>query len=347
MKHVKIGVIGAGWWAAENHIPVLQSFPGVEVAAVCRLGAQELRKVQERFHIPYGTEDYRDLIRVNGLDGVVISSPHHLHFEHARAALEHGLHVLCEKPMVLHAAEARQIASLAHSGSMHFLIPYGWSYTGFARAAKSRIDGGEIGAIEHVHCHMASALRDLFSGEGAWFAEKAFLQPQMGTWSNPDTGGGFAHGQLTHALGLLFYITALEPQEVFALIGNSATGADLFNSIACRFSSGATGMLGGAATMPPGSPYQVDIRIFGGHGMLLLDIERPRLEIRRNDGRHELLPMDHQPGAYECVAPLRTFVDLIRGGPSENRSSADIGERVVRVLDGAFRSARSRAVVRV
>src|SRR5579885_1947129 len=34
MKHVKIGVIGAGWWAAENHIPVLQSFPGVEVAAV-------------------------------------------------------------------------------------------------------------------------------------------------------------------------------------------------------------------------------------------------------------------------------------------------------------------------
>ena len=347
MKTVRIGVIGAGWWATENHIPVLQGIPGVEVAAVCRLGAPGLRKVQERFHIPYGTEDYRDLIGANELDGVVISSPHHLHFEQAYMALEHGLHVLCEKPMVLHASEAKQIASLAESRNLHFLIPYGWNYTAFARAAKSSIDGGEIGTIEHVNCLMASALRDLFSGEGAWFAEKAFLKPEMGTWSNPDTGGGFAHGQLTHALGLMFYITGLEPQEVFALMGTSATGADLFNSIACRFSNGATGLLGGAATMPPGSPYQVDIRIFGSHGMLLLDIERPRLEIRRSDGRNEALPMEHQPGAYECVEPLRTFVDLIRGGPSENRSSADIGERVVRVLEGAFCSARSRAAVAV
>jgi predicted dehydrogenase len=347
MKIVKIGVIGAGWWATENHIPVLESLPGVEVAAACRLGAPELRRIQDRFGIPFGTEDYQELIREPGLDGVVISSPHHLHFEHARAALEHGLHVLCEKPMVLHASEGKQLAALAKSRNLHFLIPYGWSYTAFARAAKSRVDGGEIGAIEHVHCHMASALRDLFSGEGFWFAEKAFLKPELGTWSNPDTGGGFAHGQLTHALGLLFYITGLEPREVFALIGTSATGADLFNSIACQFSNGATGMLGGAATMPPGSPYQVDLRIFGSRGMLLLDIERPRLEIRRNDGRSETLPMDHQPGAYECVEPLRTFVDLIRGGPSENRSSAEIGERVVRVLEGAFRSTRSRAAVAV
>ncbi len=156
MKTVKIGVIGAGWWATENHIPVLQGFPGVEVAAICRLGAQELREVQERFHIPRGTEDYRDLIRTNELDGVVISSPHHLHFEHACMALEQGLHVLCEKPMTLHASEAKQIASLAKSRELHFLIPYGWNYTAFARTAKSAIDAGEIGAIEHVHCHMAS-----------------------------------------------------------------------------------------------------------------------------------------------------------------------------------------------
>jgi predicted dehydrogenase len=187
MHRVKIGVIGAGWWATEHHIPVLQNLPGVEVAAVCRLGALELRQVRERFHIPNGTEDYREIIRANSLDGVVISPPHHPHFEHACMALEQELHVLCEKPMVLHASEAKRIASLAESRRLHFLIPYGWNYTGFARAAKSRIDDGEIGTSEHVHCHMASALRDLFSGEGFWFAKKAFFKPEMGTWSNPDT----------------------------------------------------------------------------------------------------------------------------------------------------------------
>src|SRR5580658_6173364 len=101
MRKVRIGIIGAGWWAVEHHIPVLQGFPEVEVAGICRIGSKELRSLQDRFGIPFGTEDYRELLTLSDLDGVVVSSPHHLHFEHARAALERGLHVVCEKPMAL------------------------------------------------------------------------------------------------------------------------------------------------------------------------------------------------------------------------------------------------------
>src|SRR6476620_6367827 len=106
---VRIGIVGAGWWAAENHIPVLKNYEDVEVAGVCRLGREELNRLQERFQIPIGTEDYQELLDLPGLDGVVVSSPHHLHFEHARAALRKGLHVVCEKPITLTAAEARQL----------------------------------------------------------------------------------------------------------------------------------------------------------------------------------------------------------------------------------------------
>ena len=344
MSQLDIGIIGAGWWAVENHIPVLKSRPDVNVVAVCRLGREALQRMQEQFDIPFGTEDCRELLAHQKLDGVIVSSPHHLHFEHASAALERGIAVLCEKPMVLHAAQARELRSGVQARGLHFLIPYGWNYTELAAAAKAEVDQGKIGNIEYVHCHMASAHRDLFSGEGTWFAEESAVQPEASTWSDPARGGGFAHGQLTHALALLFYITGLAPTEVFALMSKSKSGADLSNAIVCRFTNDATGTFGGSATMPPRSTYQVDIRLFGSAGMLLLDIERPRLEIHRNDGSRRAVPLHHEPGAYSCVQPLHTFIDLIQGRPVENRSSVLVGTHVVEVLDAAFRSANTRRI---
>lgn len=342
-EQVQLGIIGAGWWAAENHIPVLQSRKDVRVSAACRLGKDELHRLQERFQIPFISEDYREVLNQK-LDGVVVCSPHNLHYEHACAALDRGLHVLCEKPMVLHTSEARDLGERVQARKRHFVMPFGWNYTDLAIKAKEIVDQGHIGTIEHVHCHMASAHRDFFNGEPTWWAEKAFFKPLASTWSNPVVGGGFLHGQLTHALGLLFYVTGLAPAEVFAFVNNFKSGADSSNAISCRFTNGATGSFGGAATMPSRSTYQVDIRLFGSDGMLLLDIERPRLELRRNDGTGGAIPTRLGPGEYTCVEPLHAFVDLIEGKPVENRSPVGVGIRVVEVLDAAFRSAKSRSL---
>jgi predicted dehydrogenase len=344
MSKTRLAILGAGWWAVENHIPALMLRPDVEISGVCRLGREELRRVQEQFGIQYGTEDYEELLRHQKPDGVIISSPHHLHYKQALAALEQGIHVLCEKPMALHTSEAKHLELVVQSRNLHFLIPYGWNYTGFAQKARGLVQKGEVGTVEHVLCHMASALRDLFDGQGAWFAEQAFFKPAASTWSDPSLGGGFAHGQLSHALALLLWMTDLQPAEVFAFMRSSRSGADIHSAMSCRFKNGVTCMVGGAATMPPGSPYQVDIRIFGSGGMLLLDIERPRLEIYRNDGRHYSIDTLHRSGAYSCVEPVHTFVDLLQGKPVENRSSASLGVKVVDVLDAAFRSARSGRV---
>lgn len=343
MDQVKVGIIGAGWWAAENHIPVLQSRSDVNVVAACRLGKTELARLRDRFDIPFVTEDYRELLGQD-LDAVIVSSSHDLHYEHAKAALDRNLHVLCEKPMVLHAPEARDLAARAQAKGLHFLIPYGWNYSDLALKGREIMTQGQIGMIEHVHCHMASAHRDLFGGEPTWWAQNSFFKPLASTWSNPSAGGGFLHGQLTHILGLMFYLTDLEPAEIFAFVNNFESGADRSNSISCRFANGATGSFGGAATMPPRSTYQVDIRIFGTKGMLLLDIERPRLELRLNDGSGQSFPVSTKPGEYSCVEPLHAFVNLVKGRSIENRSSAVVGMHVVAVLDAAFRSAKSRTV---
>ena len=82
---IRIGVIGIGWWAVKNHIPMLQALPEVEVTAICGLGQEKLKSVPERFGIRFGTEDYRELLSSDRLDGVVVSSPHRFHYEHAAA----------------------------------------------------------------------------------------------------------------------------------------------------------------------------------------------------------------------------------------------------------------------
>jgi predicted dehydrogenase len=343
----RIAVLGAGWWAVENHIPILKSLPDVEIVGVCRPGHDELRKIQERFDIPFGTEDYRELLKLKHIDGVVVSSPHHLHFDHAFAALKEGYHVMCEKPMALHTAEAMQLAKFAQDAQLHILVPYGWNYTDFAEAARNIVQQRMIGDVEHIQMMMGSALRDLLGGTGSWFADNTPSRPELTTWSDPVAGGGYAHGQLTHGVALLLRITELVPVEVFAMMKNSSRGADLYDSVCCSFKNGATGVFGGAGTIPPGSAKQMDMRIFGTEGVVVLDIERPRLEVHSNDGQIISHQMQIQPGQYDCIRPVHAFVDLARGQLVDNRSSGVLGARVVSFIDATLRSVKSRSPVTV
>ena len=338
-ERARIGVIGAGWWAVVNHIPVLKALPDCEVVAVNRLGADELGAVTERFGIAAGYEDYRQMLDEVPMDGVVISSPHVVHFEHARAALERGCHVLVEKPLTTDAGEARALVALAREKGRQIVVPYGWNFRPFTAEAR-RLAAG-VGTIEHVVLQMANALDDLFAGEPMKETEGAMFRPPASTWADPKRAGGFGWGQLVHALGLMFRVADLEPDEVFAMTGASKAGVDYYDAAAVRFAGGATGSVSGAATLPKGRPVQIDLRIFGSEGMLLLDIERERVELRRRDGRDEVIPLAPGDGAYECESPLRVFVDICNGRPVENPADGTVGARAVAVLDAMYRSAKS------
>jgi predicted dehydrogenase len=92
---------------------------------------------------------------------------------------------------------------------------------------------------------------------------------------------------------------------------------------------------------------QIDLRIFGSEGMLLLDIERERLELRRRDGADTVAPLNPGDGAYTCNGPLRALVDLCRGRPALNGAPGLVGQRAVEVLDALYRSAASGRMERV
>lgn len=349
-RKVRLGFLGAGWWATANHMPLLAQRGDVELTAVCRLGKAELQQVKEQFGFRFATEEAAELVNYPGLDAVIVSSPHTLHYDHARLALEKGLHVLCEKPLCTRANDARELVRLAQEKQVHLLVPYGWHYKPFIQEAKRWLDEGVIGTVQFALCHMASPIRDLLI-HGHFQAERVsgqaggvLFQPDPKTWSDPKVaGGGYGHAQLSHSTGMLFWLTGLVPQSVFALMSAPGSRVDLYDALSVRFEGGAIATVSGAGTVPPigAAQYQVDLRLFGTEGLLMLDCERARLELRRHDGRQEKLDLPPDAGNYSCEGPPHNFIDLIVGKTEVNWSPGEPALRSVSLLDAAYRSAAS------
>src|SRR5262245_9861498 len=355
-RKARLGFIGAGWWATANHMPLLARRDDVELAAVCRLGRAELQQVKEKFGFPFATESAEELVNNSGLDAVIVTSPHTLHHEHARLALERGLHVLCEKPMCTRGDHARELVQLARDKGVHLLVPYGWHYKPFIQQAKRWMDEGAVGTVQYVLCHMASPIRDLLRGQrfqvetNSGQAGGVLFEPDPKTWADPDVaGGGYGHAQLSHSTGMLFWLTGLMAESVHALMTAPGARVDLYDAVSVRFAGGAIGTVSGAGTVPPmgAAQYQVDLRVFGSEGLLMLDCERARLELRRHDGRREQLDLPADAGAYSCEGPPHNFVDLVLGKTSVNWSPGEAAMRSVLLLDAAYRSAASGQVERV
>jgi len=344
MARVRLGFIGAGWWATVNHMPLLAGREDVELVAVSRRDPVLLEAVRRKFGFTVATTDYRELLELD-LDGVVVSSPHALHHEHALAALRAGRHVLCEKPMTLDPAQAWELVDEAAHRERQLLVPYGWHYKPFTQEAKRLMEAGAIGDVEYALCHMASPTKGFFAGGGKppdrW--EATIAEPDPGTWQLPERGGGYAHGQVTHSSALLFWLTGLRAERVTALMTSPGSRVDMYAAAAVTFEGGAIGTISGAATLPDNDAFQVDLRIFGTEGVLLLDVERERLEVRRHDGQHTLVDVPAGQGAYSCEVPPVRFVELI-GGRGRNDSPGSVAARAVELIDAMHRSAAAGGV---
>lgn len=356
MRKARLGFIGAGWWATANYMPQLAARDNVELAAVCRLGAAELARVKDHFGFPFATESAAELVTQPGLDGVVVTSPHSLHYQHAKLALERGLHVLCDKPMCTRAEDARDLVRLAREKGVHLMVPYGWHYKPFVQTAKAWLDAGRVGEIQYVLCHMASPIRDLLQGKkfvtegNSGQAGEVLFEPDPKTWADPQVaGGGYAQAQLSHSTGMLCWLTGLVPEAVHAFMAAPGAKVDLYDAISVRFSNGAIGTVSGAGTVPPSgmAGFQVDLRIFGSEGLLMLDCERTRLDLRRHDGTCEALDLAPDAGAYTCDGPPANFVELVLGKTTVNHSPGEAAMRSVLLVDAAYRSAASGRVERV
>lgn len=334
-RKVRVGAIGAGWWATTNHFPLLVDDDRVELVGVSSPGRDHLGDVQEQFGFQHVTEDYRELLEWD-LDGVVVATPHHLHHEHAAAALDKGLTVLCEKPMTLSAVDAWDMVDRANRTGGELIVAYGWNYKSFLEGAASLLRSPGVGELEFVSARMASPTRDFFSSLHNSVPIVFGLNgvgPDPTTWQDPQRGGGYAHGQLTHLFGMLFSLTDLRAEHVLARTSRAHSDVDLYDAALVGFTNGAHGVVSGAGTLPDDDKFQLDIQLYGSEGVLLIDLERERVELRRHDGKRERLDIRDGEGDYSCEGPVRRFVDLAGGEGGDNLSSGDVGARAVEALE--------------
>lgn len=341
----RVAVIGTGWWSTTAHIPALKANPDAELVALADRRPDVLAKAGAKYGVEHIYTDVNDMLAQEQLDGAIVCVNHAAHYEVAKACLEAGLHVVIDKPMVLYANHAHELQGLAQANGRELIVGYPWHYTAISRKARDIIQSGELGAVQFVSCLFSSMVVEFLRGNDQAYAPD-FGYPVTGpgsAYADPKlSGGGHGHLQLTHSIGSTLFISGLRGEVVTAFMENFGLAVDLACAISVRFQPEGTyaaiGTFQGSGNIPRGDGGVFDIEIFCERGRLALNQGQSRLYVRKPDGT-ELnegpLPAEQR---YPNHAPANNLVDVILGR-GVNGSPAEVGVRVVEILDAAYRSA--------
>lgn len=349
MGRIRVGVIGAGSWTVASHLPNLARHEDVEFVGVARKGPELLQKIADQYGFQVASEDYRDVLDA-GVDVAIIASPSGFHAEHALAALESGAHVMCEKPVTIDPESAWMLKERAEALGKEFVVSFGWNYKPMVQRAKAMLDEAGIGTLEHMTVHMSSVTRELLSNTGAYPGSAPETVPEQRTWTDPRlSGGGYGQAQLTHALGLAFWLTGARTASGFAAMAAPLNApVELHDAIVYNYDGGGIGVLsGGSAHLGANNnKHALEVRAIGSDGQFLVDVEREAVWIFRNGQEEVHLDLTDGEGTYDCIGPIDTVLAAARGDEYINQSPAELGARVVEALDIAYRSAASGQVER-
>jgi predicted dehydrogenase len=364
---VRIGVIGAGFWAAYFYLPFLRDQPDVELVGVVRRNRHALDALRRAYALEVASDSVDELLSA-GCDGVIVASPQNLHREHAVAAMEAGAHVLVEKPMTVTLADALALEAAARRTGRHAVVAYGWNFAAMTSWAGDVVANGSIGAPRWITAVMSSSLVDLFSGTSGYGTVEVgghVFEAQPETWADPAAGGGYVYGQLSHELGVALALVQSEPRLVFARANFLPSGVDIDVQVTVEFEGGVVGSFSGHGRAPWGVRYPLEVRVAAENGVLTLDFEHDTAEAYVGSssvspgeleegeaafrGRRPDLELALEPGAglYSCEGPAHWLLDACRGRTTDNRAPVELGRRAVAIMEAAVSSARSGQPVEV
>ena len=210
MAKARMGVIGAGWWATQFHIPSLKTYEKADLVGIADIKPEKAAAAADYYDISNTYDDHRDLLAA-GVDGVVIAVQHAYHYEVARDALDAGVHVLVEKPMTLTAAHAWDLVERAKSNGLHLMVGYTSQFTRHAQAAREIVQSGKIGELQLVSGIYTSWVESYLRGRPQDYAEAfgyPITGPEPNSYSDPKmAGGGQGHLQVTHPMGMALWVT--------------------------------------------------------------------------------------------------------------------------------------------
>jgi predicted dehydrogenase len=202
-KKFKVGVIGVGFIGPAHMEGIRRQ--GFEVAAIAEATQELAEAAAEKLLVPKAYGDWKELIADPDIDIVHIASPNYLHFKHAKAAIEAGKHVVCEKPLAMTAEESGELVRLAESKNLVNAVNFNIRFYPLVHDAKARIKAGELG--DQIFIIQGSYLQDWLLLDTDWNWR---LEPELGGELRAVADIG------SHWMDLVTFITGTKITSVFA-----------------------------------------------------------------------------------------------------------------------------------
>lgn len=340
-KTINIGVIGAGWWATLAHIPAVQKHPLGKILGVQCRREEKARNIAADFGISNACTSVDELLALDGMDAVIISSTPNVHYEQALAALKAGKHVLLEKPMTLKAWESAGLCEVADAQGLEFMVSCPWHFTAHGMEARRLIQSGAIGEVKMISVLMTNPIDKLLKGintSPTFGMEDVYCEPNPGSYNEPSiAGGGQIYCQVSHVAAYWTYLTGLRPAEVFARFDNDGSVNDIYDVLNVKMENGCLVSLATTgATSEAGKSHVVHIS--GSRGTISLELWKGTMSVHPFEADSVTMPPIPISEIYPAQAPARNLVDCL-SGRAPNISPAALGLASMEVIDAACRSA--------
>ena len=313
-----LGRIGPG------HVDVVASAQGVELKAVAEVDEAKLGRVLDSHPDAAGYGDFRDVLRRDDIDLVVICLPHWMHAESVIAAAEAGKHILVEKPLADSLEECDRIIEAVEKNGVSVMPAHTQRYYLVVRKTKEVLDSGELGAP--------------IMAVDMWY--KPLNPDARPKWMlDRDTGGGMALMDGVHMIDRLLWIFGPDVHSVKAMVGNPVhpeIPADDTSMAQMRWRDGKVASINRIAYRTGVTKYgadffctegQIKFRIaYGQHGTTGVWI-----------GRDEQYSAVDVPQFNSLETQFRDFVDSLNSG-AEPPITAAHGRQVIQVMEAMDRS---------
>jgi predicted dehydrogenase len=341
---IKVAVIGTGF-AKRVHIPALKQIADAKVVAVVGRRLDHARTCAQEFDIPCASDNYHTMLAEVRPDLTIIASPVSLHCDMARAALNAGSHVICEKPLAMNVDEAERLAVQAETSGLVHVVNHQLRFDPYLSYVKHLLDKGFTGRVQHVTITSTDGFRT------------ASPDHRYSWWSDETAGGGALYARASHYIDLVqWWLGPLV--NVTAQLGTwvrerpSAESKDVIQvtsddqyTVMGQTRSGSLVVLFGSGVSHHSSSERIEIT--GDSGTLVFDADEGLWGAVAGDPLTRLtLPSEDPPPSLggkrwseDCVRLLRTTIRALREeGCPENAATFRTAVQTQKVLAAAKQS---------
>ena len=259
MQTVKWGVLGTANIAKGCTIPGMKKAPSCELYAIAGRNRDKAGSFKDEFGFEKAYGSYEELINDADVQAVYIPLPNDLHLKWVKEALEHGKHVLCEKPLALNTKEAEEMYRTAEANGVYLMEAYAYLHSPYVKSLKDCVRSGVIGEIDYVE--------SAFLTQG--YTEDFRLHKEQ--------GGGAMYDLGCYCTTMILSLIESEPEFVKANAEYSDLGVDVMTSAIIRFKNGARASFNVGMMLGIGTNSRFDrLYIHGSKGSIRSEVEYNR-----------------------------------------------------------------------